>query len=150
MFFQSRPKREASRLARERKTLTKMLHIFCRAHHGTRGELCEACAELHAYAMCRLDRCPFGAEKPTCAACPIHCYKTDRRQQIRDVMRYAGPRMLWRHPLSAIRHLLVGRRAAPAPRNRGASTATALDVSASAGASPPQARPAETEARQAR
>lgn len=72
--------------------------------------LCTECSELHAYVMLRLDRCPFGETKPTCAACPIHCYKPDRRQQIRDVMRYAGPRMLWRHPIYALWHLWDGRR----------------------------------------
>lgn len=115
IFFRSREKREAARLARERKTVTAMLRIYCRAHHGGRKELCAECVELHAYVMCRLDRCPFGQAKPTCAACPIHCYKADRRQQIRAVMRYAGPRMLWYHPWSALRHLWDGRRAADGP-----------------------------------
>lgn len=124
LFFRSSEKREAGKLARERKTVTAMLRIYCRAHHGGGAELCAACAELHAYAMCRLDRCPFGEQKPTCAACPIHCYKADRRQQIREVMKYAGPRMLWHHPLSALRHLWDGRRAAePSPRNRASAAA---------------------------
>jgi len=121
MWFRSRHQREAARLTRERKTVTAMLRIYCRGHHGDRRELCEECAQLHAYAMCRLDRCPFGADKPACAACPIHCYKADRREQIRQVMRYAGPRMLWRHPLLAIRHLLDGRRPVPALVRKGPS-----------------------------
>ncbi|MBU2253077.1 MAG: nitrous oxide-stimulated promoter family protein [Proteobacteria bacterium] len=33
--------------------------------------------------------------------------------QIRDVMRFAGPKMLYRHPILAIRHLLVQRRTHP-------------------------------------
>jgi len=110
MIFRSHGDGEAARLTRERKTVTALLQIFCHAHHGRRKELCEVCDELHAYAMCRLDRCPFGEEKPACAACPIHCYKADRREEIKNVMRYAGPRMLWRHPVLAIRHLLDGRR----------------------------------------
>jgi len=36
----------------------------------------------------------------------VHCYKPERRKQIQQVMRYAGPRMLRSHPLLAIRHLL--------------------------------------------
>ena len=109
---------EAARLARERQTLTAMVRIYCRGHHGRRRELCDDCAALHAYAMCRLDRCPFGVQKPTCADCPIHCYKTDRREAIRAVMRYAGPRMLWRHPLLAVRHVLDARRPIPSLRDR--------------------------------
>jgi hypothetical protein len=101
---------KSRRVARERKTVTAMMRIYCRGQHRTRGELCDACTQLHAYAMCRLDRCPFGVEKPTCANCPVHCYKADRREEIRAVMRYAGPRMLWRHPFLAVLHLLDGRR----------------------------------------
>ncbi len=128
IFFRSREKREAARLTRERKTVTAMLRIFCRAHHGGEKDLCAACADLNAYVMCRLDRCPFGAEKPTCAACPIHCYKTDRREQIRAVMCYAGPRMLWHHPLSALRHLWDARRAAAGPpRKKTAAPASVKD-----------------------
>ena len=112
---------ESRRVARERQTVTAMIRIYCRGQHGAAGQLCAACAELHAYAMARLDRCPFGAEKPTCANCTVHCYKTDRREEIRAVMRYAGPRMLWRHPLLAVLHLLDGRRLAQtlSPRQRG-------------------------------
>lgn len=51
--------------------------------------------------------------KPTCANCPIHCYKRDMRGAIREVMRYAGPVMLLRHPVLAIAHLVDGRRPAP-------------------------------------
>jgi len=36
------------------------------------------------------------------------------REHVRIVMRYAGPRMLWRHPILAVRHLIDGRRPAPA------------------------------------
>jgi hypothetical protein len=66
--------------------------------------------------MSRLNRCPFGQDKPTCATCPIHCYKPKLRERIREVMRFAGPRMLWRHPILAIRHVLDGRGASPAKR----------------------------------
>jgi hypothetical protein len=94
---------------REKKTVSEMIRIYCRAHHGTSDDLCPQCTELFDYAMCRLDRCPFGADKPTCAKCPIHCYKPQMRDQIRDVMRYAGPRMLLRHPILAVLHKLDGK-----------------------------------------
>jgi len=32
---------------------------------------------------------------------------------MREVMRFAGPRMMWRHPYLAIRHLLDERKKAP-------------------------------------
>ncbi|MEP0775407.1 MAG: nitrous oxide-stimulated promoter family protein [Acidobacteriota bacterium] len=97
------------RLERERKTVAAMVRIYCRAHHGGPA-LCQECQALLHYADYRLDRCPFAADKPTCVACPIHCYRPAERQRMREVMRFAGPRMLWRHPYLAIRHLLDERR----------------------------------------
>ena len=90
-----------------------MVAMYCKAHHRRGEGLCEECAGLLAYALERLGKCPFGAEKPTCAHCPIHCYKPERRQAAREVMRYAGPRMLWRHPFLALMHLIDGSRKAP-------------------------------------
>jgi hypothetical protein len=97
-----------ARLAREWKTVRAMVEIFCRGHHG--AELCKDCEALLDYAALRLDRCRFGVEKPTCAKCPVHCYQRNRREQIREVMRYAGPRMLWRHPWLSVCHLWDGGR----------------------------------------
>ena len=37
-----------------------------------------------------------------------------RREQVKAVMRYAGPRILWRHPVLSLRHWLDGFRKAPA------------------------------------
>jgi len=105
------------RLARELATLRAMIGIYCRDEHGTRaaarGELCVECRGLMDYATRRLDRCVFGDDKPTCADCKVHCYTATMREQVRVVMRYAGPRMLWRHPVLALAHILDGRREAP-------------------------------------
>jgi hypothetical protein len=106
-----------ARLRRERRTIAAMIAIHCRDHHRTAG-LCEGCAALEAYASERLDRCVYGPEKPTCVNCPIHCYKREKREAVREVMRYAGPRMLLRHPLLATWHVLDGRRPAPELRPR--------------------------------
>lgn len=94
-------------LAREHQTVQKMITLYCRAHHNPTGnQLCADCESLAAYAHQRLDRCPFGVNKPTCANCPVHCYQPDRREQIRKIMRYAGPRMLFHHPILALLHLI--------------------------------------------
>jgi len=96
-----------------------MLEIYCKDHHRARTGLCPECAWLASYADRRIDRCPYGTDKPTCANCPIHCYRTEPREKMREVMRYAGPRMLTRHPVLALLHLLVdGRRRAPESRGR--------------------------------
>jgi len=101
------------RLAREGKTVTAMLRIYCRDQHG--GALCSQCQELMGYVRVRLDRCRFGKDKPTCAKCPVHCYQRDRREQIKAVMRYAGPRMLLEHPWLSLGHLLDGWFRQPSP-----------------------------------
>ncbi|MBM4249828.1 MAG: nitrous oxide-stimulated promoter family protein [Euryarchaeota archaeon] len=101
------------RIRRERLTLEAMIRLFCRKRHHTRGALCEGCRALQEYALARLERCPFQERKPTCAKCRVHCYREPRRSQIREVMRFSGPRMLLRHPILAIGHLRDGRRPAP-------------------------------------
>lgn len=87
-----------------------MIRIFCHDRHAQTAGLCPSCDELYTYAMQRLDRCVYGAEKPTCVNCPIHCYKKDQREAVRVVMRYAGPKMLLKHPLLAVYHLIDGKR----------------------------------------
>jgi len=94
-------------IRKEDQTIAAMIDLYCRECHQSRpAELCPQCQELLAYARSRLDKCPFVEDKPTCAQCPVHCYKPERRRQIQQVMRYAGPRMMRSHPLLAIRHLL--------------------------------------------
>ena len=95
-------------LAQERATLRAMIRIFCKGQHGE-DPLCKECSQLWDYAEERLTKCPFGVEKPTCQNCTVHCYKPEMRQQIREAMRYAGPRMIWHHPIMAIRHLIHNR-----------------------------------------
>ncbi len=86
-----------------------MTRMYCRRHHGNR-DLCADCRRLLDYALERLARCPFGEAKPSCRRCPVHCYAPEPRAAIRAIMRWAGPRMLFRHPRLALRHLLDERR----------------------------------------
>jgi hypothetical protein len=102
------------RRARELKTINAMVRMYCRGHHhGEDGLLCAACGELMEYATRRLERCVFGDAKPTCANCVVHCYSAEMREQVRVVMRWAGPRMLLRYPILGVMHLLDGRRPVP-------------------------------------
>jgi predicted amidophosphoribosyltransferase len=105
-----------ARIARERLTIRRMIELACRGRHRQGRELCPECRELLDYAWTRLERCRFGAAKPTCARCPVHCYKPAMREKVREVMRYAGPRMLLRHPVLAVCHLLDGLRRVPPAR----------------------------------
>ncbi len=89
----------------ETKTVEAMIRLYCRDKHGTET-LCDACAALADYARERLARCQYGDAKPKCRNCETHCYAPAMRQQIAEVMRYAGPRMLLHHPLMGLQHAL--------------------------------------------
>ncbi len=110
------------RLAGEEKTIRAMFAIYCTGLHRSTTGLCPECQELSDYALARLARCPFQEKKPTCAKCTVHCYKPDMRQKIRAVMRYAGPRMLLKHPILAVFHLLDGYRKTPVLPTRAKKT----------------------------
>ena len=105
------------RLTRELNTIGAMLRIYCRDHHRSPPRdgdgLCEECGGLFEYARKRLAGCPYGPEKPTCTNCQIHCYGPQQREATRVMMRYAGPRMMLRHPAMAVAHLFDGRRKEP-------------------------------------
>lgn len=95
-------------LGKEKGTISAMVRIYCDGHHRYgRGvsDVCDDCRELLDYAFCRLEKCKFGLEKPVCSKCTVHCYKPEMRERVREVMRYAGPRMLLRHPVMAIGHM---------------------------------------------
>ena len=102
-------------LEREFLTMTKMVGIYCTAHHDS-DDLCDDCAIFLDHAEVRLEKCPYGEDKPTCSNCPVHCYKSYYREKAKAIMRYAGPRMLLRHPILTIAHYLDGRRRARHPR----------------------------------
>lgn len=100
-------------LAKEFKTIVAMTHIYCKDHHGSTSGLCTDCFEFTQFAEFRLAKCPFGQIKPTCKHCPVHCYKKDMKELARTIMVYSGPRMLLKHPILAIRHLLHDRKPVP-------------------------------------
>jgi len=66
------------------KTVAAMVRIYCRDKHGSRrGALCGPCSNLLEYANERLEKCPFGEDKTTCRDCPIHCYRTAERTEMK-------------------------------------------------------------------
>jgi hypothetical protein len=114
--------RRPRKLVREERTMAAMVRMYCRDHHGCVApeeaahagvSVCGECEELLAYARLRLERCRYGPDKPTCASCPTHCYRPAMRERVREVMRYSGPRMVRRHPVLAVAHLVDGRRRPP-------------------------------------
>ncbi len=99
-----------SKREREKRIVSEMIALYCHRKHGTRSCICDDCAALNAYAEMRSDKCPFMETKTFCSNCRVHCYKADMRQKIREVMRFSGPRMIFHHPVLAIRHVIESKR----------------------------------------
>jgi len=97
-------KAECKRFKREFGTLAAMTKLYCRAFHRSETRPCAECGDFLGYARLRIEHCPFGDEKPACNDCPVHCYKPERREEARTIMRYAGPKMLTHHPLMTVLH----------------------------------------------
>ena len=95
---------------REKAMVSEMIGLYCRKNHGSKGGLCPECAALEQYAHQRSDHCPFMENKTFCSNCRVHCYKPEMRERIRAVMRFSGPRMLFHHPVMAIRHLIESKK----------------------------------------
>lgn len=92
-------------IEREKETIGIMIRLYC--HRKLHAEaIPDEYAELLDYAHARLDRCRFGNQKTSCKHCPIHCYAREKRILMKEVMRWCGPRMLFYHPIIALRHLL--------------------------------------------
>lgn len=103
--LQIRLKRE-----REKQMVSQMIALYCRKKHGGRKALCPECAELDAYAQLRSEKCPFMETKTFCSNCKVHCYKPEMRERIREVMRFSGPRMIFHHPVAAVRHVIESKK----------------------------------------
>lgn len=101
----------SDRINTHKKTIVLMIDLYCRDIHqktvkNIRG-LCTDCQKTKEYSILKLDNCPFGGNKPVCSKCSVHCYNHDKRKKIREIMRYAGPRMLFEHPMIAIKHFYM-------------------------------------------
>lgn len=115
MFTMDDSPQIAQRRVREKRTISQMVALYCAGNHEAAdrtetahcGEsVCPACAAIDTYAVLRTERCRKMEVKTSCEQCGNHCYAPEKRDEIRAVMRYAGPRMLGKHPIAAVRHLL--------------------------------------------
>ena len=96
---------------KEKELVSQMISLYCRKNHKEKDAhnkfiLCRECEELENYARMRSDKCPFMETKTFCSNCKVHCYKPAMRERIKEVMRFSGPRMLFVHPVVAVRHVL--------------------------------------------
>lgn len=95
----------------------KFVEVYCKGKHGAverstftlpagMGErrLCAECAAFMEYSVSKRLRCPLEAEKPTCKHCRIHCYATEQRQKVREIMSWSGRRLMLRGRLDYVWH----------------------------------------------
>ncbi len=99
---------------KEQQVSEEMIRLYCRKNHSefdrkTR-KMCKPCEELSEYVKLRSEKCPFMEQKTFCANCKVHCYKPAMREQIRQVMRFSGPRMILYHPVLAAWHVICSQR----------------------------------------
>ena len=96
----------------EQKTVSLMIQLYCKKNHKQKNAMkgaefmCEKCKNLLSYVDQRILNCPFMETKTFCSNCRVHCYKKEYREEIRRVMRFSGPRMLFYHPVKAICHVI--------------------------------------------
>lgn len=99
-------KEKQMKIKKEKRIVHEMIALYCRKKHRTKKGLCPSCQSLETYAYHRSDVCPFMQTKSFCSNCKVHCYRSDIRLQMKEVMRFSGPRMLLYHPLMAMHHLV--------------------------------------------
>ena len=103
------------------KVLLQFTAVYCRVKHGDdksvmttadpelqhlplqKYPVCQQCREFLLYAFERRLRCPL-ADKPACKHCPVHCYKPEHRQKVREIMRFSGQYLILRGRLDLLWH----------------------------------------------
>lgn len=94
----------------ENEIVFEMIKLYCTKKHKCKNGLCSECKELNEYAVERTEKCPFMETKTFCSNCKVHCYNKEMREKIKRVMGFSGPRMIFHHPILAIRHLILSLR----------------------------------------
>ncbi|NTV50067.1 MAG: nitrous oxide-stimulated promoter family protein [Geobacteraceae bacterium] len=95
----------------------KFIEVYCTGKHQTAerasialpaglGErfICQECASFLEYTVAKRLKCPLEAEKPTCKHCRIHCYDKPHREKVREIMSYAGRKLMMRGRLDYLWH----------------------------------------------
>jgi len=96
----------------EQQTVTFMIQMYCKGVHKTKNaltgfeELCPDCKKLARYAINKSSNCPYIAKgtKTFCNSCKTPCYSSTQREQIKKVMRYSGPRIIFFYPGKVLYH----------------------------------------------
>ncbi len=119
------------RRRKDLRTLARFIEIYCHGRHGDEQKervqiqhlpgfadiagveqivgkdlhLCPHCRKLLLHAFVKRLACSM-VPKPMCKHCPNHCYAPAYRQQIREVMKYAGRKLVLGGRVDYLFHLL--------------------------------------------
>lgn len=100
---------DKDRIQRDLRTLQAMGSIYCGAHHAGVSKdaagLCEECAATIKFTHDRASACPYD-HRGNCKDCAIKCNRGDQKERIKAIMRYAAPRMLFKHPLMTLEYVV--------------------------------------------
>lgn len=99
-------KKIKSKISSKKSTISFMINLYCKNHHNSQNNPCKSCKELIAYSHEKIEKCPNLDSDLTCGNCEIHCYNQEMQQEIRKIMKYSGPRMIFHQPITAIKHLI--------------------------------------------
>ena len=98
----------SKRQDKDRRTLEAIGRIYCKGNHEgascDAAGLCTSCREAVDATLQRASECPFG-HAGNCEDCKVHCQRGEAQRRIREIMRYAAPRMALRHPLMTAEYL---------------------------------------------
>lgn len=100
-------KKEDIKREKEKRIATLMILKYCKGNKHSETP-CDDCNELIDYLVVRIDNCAFMETKTYCSNCKVHCFNPDMRANIKKVMKYSGPRMLFSDPIMAITHIYQG------------------------------------------
>ncbi len=95
-----------SKIDKEKRTLKFMINLYCEKKHKLGIEDCSNCKELYDYAANRLDGCRYGENKTSCKSCIVHCFSNEKREEIKKIMRFSGPRIIFYRPYYYISYIL--------------------------------------------
>ncbi len=112
------------KVEKDQRVLLRFIRLYCDHRHAEAAKaafvvpgldgrvlgkrpilLCLSCRKLLAHALVKRARCPLDP-KPACKHCPVHCYHPTYRQNIREVMRFSGRRLVLSGRLDLLYHLL--------------------------------------------
>ena len=104
-----KPPELKNNIPKEKESIKKTFAVYCHANHGTSGnKLCSKCNALLLTIMTKIDRCPYGITKPICDRCERPCFGATQTKEFLTIMEKSQTKMLFKHPMMAIKHKLAG------------------------------------------